>query len=164
MKTQALNLYIVDDNLLMAAGLRNYLVTKFGSNLNISTFLTGASVLEKIDKHTNIVILDYFLENENGNDVLKSIKSINPATEVIMLSSNQDMGIAIDAFRKGAKDYVVKGEKSWLTLYSLVYSIITYPVRIMVKEFGVSKFLAIFLLTFLLTGLAVFIAMRFIIN
>lgn len=161
MKTNMFNLFIVDDNPLMVMGLRGYLENRFGSDLTISTFPTGASALEKVDGSTNIVILDYFLEGENGNDVLRSIKKINPDTEVIMLSSNEDMGIAIDAFRNGAKDYVVKGAKSWKKITSIVYDIITYPVRIMVKEFGLNKYIAMFLVTFVTMGLGVFFALKY---
>ncbi len=161
MNTQGLNLFIIDDNQLLLTGLRNYLHTRFGTHLNISTFSTGKSALNKVDKNTKIVILDYFLDGENGNDVLQSIKTINPQTEVIMLSSNEDIGVAIDAFRKGAADFVIKGEKDKKKISSLIYNILTYPIRIMVREFGISKFLAIFLMTFLTMGIAVFFILQF---
>src|SRR6267143_2028228 len=102
MNMQGLNLFIINDDKLMASGLKHYLERRFGKDLIISTFSTGESALKKINKDTHMVILDYFLENENGNDVLMSIKKTNPETEVIMLSSNEDMGVAIDSFRKGA--------------------------------------------------------------
>lgn len=161
MKTNMLNLFIVDDNPLMVIGLRGYLESRFGTDLTISTFSTGHSALQKVDKDTNIVILDYFLEGENGNDVLRSIKQINPKTEVIMLSSNEDMGVAIDAFRNGASDYVVKGTKSWKKLSSIVYDIITYPIRVMVKEFGINKYIAMFLLTFITMGLGIYFTLKY---
>ncbi len=156
MNTQRLNLFIVDDNQLMVTGLRNYLDNKFGANLHISPFYTGKSALEKVDKDTSIVILDYYLKDENGNEVLQAIKKINPKTEVIMLSSNEDIGIAIDSFRKGATDYVIKGDKAWKKLTSIVYEVITYPIRVMVREFNISKYLAVFLLTFVVMGVGVY--------
>lgn len=162
MNTQGLNLFIVDDNQLMVTGLRNYLDNRFGTNLNISTFNTGESALKKVDEDTSIVILDYYLGDENGNDVLKSIKKINPKTEVIMLSSNEDIGIAIDSFRSGATDYVIKGEKSWRKIISLIQEIIVYPVRVMVREFGINKYIAIFLLTFMVMGIGVYFSLKFI--
>lgn len=156
-----MNLFIVDDNELMVTVLRNYLHERFGKDLRIFTFPTGESALKRVDETTNIVILDYFLGEEKGTDVLKSIKKINPRTEVIMLSSNEDMGVAIDSFRKGATDYVVKGDKSSLKITRIIHDIITYPIRILVKEFGVSKFVAIFLLTFLTMGIVVALTMKY---
>lgn len=160
MKTNMLNLFIVDDNPLMVLGLRGYLESRFGTDLTISTFSSGAAALQKVDGDTNIVILDYFLEGESGNDVLRSIKKINPKTEVIMLSSNEDMGVAISAFRNGATDYVVKDAKSWKKITSIIYGIITYPLRIMVREFGINKYIAMFLLTFAAMGIGVFLAIK----
>lgn len=161
MNTAGTNLFIVDDNPLMVLGLKNYLEHRFGTSINIFTFGTGKSALEKVDGDTGIVILDYYLDGENGNDVLKSIKKINPNTEVIMLTSNEDIATAIESFRKGATDYVVKGDKAWKKISSLVYGIVTYPIRLLVREFGVSKFLAIFVLTFITMGVAVFFVMRY---
>lgn len=155
MKNQTANLFIVDDDALSSALLKQHLNDKFGTSINISTFISGKSALEKIDKHTSIVILDYNLEGENGNDVLKSIKEINPKTEVIMLTSNEDITIAIESFRKGATDYVIKGNKASKKITHIVYDILAYPIRFIVREFGVSKFLAIFLLTFFIMGIAV---------
>lgn len=98
METQGINLFIVDDNKLLVADLKNYLHTKFQSNLEISTFYDGESCLKKITKDTHIVILDYFLEGKNGLEILKKIKTSNPKTEVIMLSNNEDIAIAIETF------------------------------------------------------------------
>ncbi len=163
MKNQPLNLFIVDDDTTIVNGLRNYLHKKFGNNVAISSYSSGKSALQKIDKNTNIVVLDYNLKGENGNDVLKSIKLINPKTEVIMLTSNEDISVAIESFREGASDYVIKGEKAaWTTVYSLILNIITYPAKFLVKEFGVNKYLAMFLTTFLVMAIGVYVVLQFI--
>lgn len=155
METQGQNLFIVDDNNLMVSTLKQFLQNRFGVSVNISTFNDGESCLEKVDKNTQIVILDYYMEGQNGLEILKAIKAINPKTEVIMLSSNEDMAVAIETFRAGANDYIVKGTGSWRKITKLVEHIITEPIRIMVREFGVSKFTAIFLFTFIIMGLTV---------
>jgi len=161
MQTQGLNLFIVDDNKSMVTALKLYLQSKFGISLQISTFNDGESCLEKVNQDTHIVILDHIMEGKNGVEVLKSIKAINPKTEVIMLSSNEDMAVAIESFRAGAIDYVVKGPSSWKKITKLVGHVITAPVRLIVAEFGVSKFMAMFLLTFITMGIAVFLALHF---
>lgn len=160
METQRLNLFIVDDNKSMVAALKQFLQNKFGANINITTFYDGESCLEKINEYTDVVILDHYLNGKNGLEVLKEIKEINPKTEVIMLSSNEDIALAIQSFRAGAKDYVIKGPSSWKKLTKLVHHVITEPIRIIVREFGVSKFVAIFLLTFLTMGAVVFFVLH----
>ncbi len=160
METQKLNLFIVDDNKSLVAALKQYLQNKFEENINISTFYDGESCLEKINQYTDMVILDHFLNGKNGLEVLKEIKEINPKTEVIMLTSNEDIALAIESFRAGATDYVVKGPSSWKKLTKLIHHVITEPIRIIVREFGVSKFMAIFLLTFLTMGAVVFFVLH----
>lgn len=160
MDTQGINLFIVDDNKLMVTALEQCLKQKFGVSLKISTFYDGESCLEKVDKDTQIVILDYFMEGKNGLEVLKSIKKINPKTEVVMLSKNEDIVLAIETFRAGAKDYVVKGPSAWKKILKVVNMIITEPIRIIVREFGVSVFVATFLLTFVTMGIVVFLVLH----
>ncbi len=162
METQGMNLFIVDDNRLLVSGLKSYLSNRFGKHLNISTFYSGESCLEKIDQQTNFVILDYFLGGKNGNEILKSIKSINPKTEVIMLSSNENVGTAIESYRAGATDYLVKNDKAWKKLIPHVYKTITEPIRRMGSEYGFMKFAAIFLTTFILIGVTVAVVMQII--
>jgi DNA-binding NtrC family response regulator len=159
METQKMNLFIVDDNLLVVADLKHYLGNRFGGDVNISTFENGEDCLAQVNKDTHIVILDYFMEGKNGVDVLKSIKTINPNTNVIMLSGNESMAVAIESFRAGAEDYVVKGIGARKKVTNLIYHIITEPIRIMIREFGISRYLSIFLLAFATMGIVVICAL-----
>jgi two-component system response regulator AtoC len=162
MKTQGMNLFIVDDNRLMVADLRQYLQSRFGASLKISTFDDGESCLAKVDKQTDVVILDYFMEGKNGLEVLKSIKAINPLTEVIMLSGNEDIALAIETFRNGAKDYVIKGRDSLTKITKLVGDILTKPIKLLVKEFGLSVYMATFLVTFVSMAIIVLAVLHYI--
>ncbi|MES2836470.1 MAG: response regulator [Bacteroidota bacterium] len=159
METQKANLFLVDDDHLMVSSLKKFLEVRFGDSFNISTFYDGDSCIKNIDSKTKIVILDYFMEGKNGLETLKLIKAANPKTEVIMLSSNEDLAVALETFRVGAKDYVVKGTGSWQKIKIAVEYIITEPIRILVREFGISKYMAIFLLTFTSVGIVVLIAL-----
>ena len=159
METQGINLFIVDDNKLMVAELKHYLKKKFGIGINISTFNDGESCLKQVDKNTHIVILDYFMDGKNGLEVLKLIKAINNKTEVIMLSSNEDIALAIETFKNGAKDYVIKGQGSWKKITNLVTEIITEPIQFIIREFGVTRYMAIFFLTFAIMGVVVLCAL-----
>ncbi|TGD59153.1 response regulator [Flavobacterium humi] len=155
----AQKLFIVEDNPAQSARLVGYLGKRFGSSLDVSVFTDGSNALEKIDKDTAIVVLDYDLKGEKAEILLKEIKKINPKTEVIILSSDEDIGTAIDAFRKGADHYVVKGGRSTLMLYSLIRRIVNYPVKILTERFGINKILAIFLTYFVLVGIIVYLGM-----
>ncbi len=159
MNTEKLNLFIVDDNKLTVSSMRNFLSKRFGNDLNISTFYSGESVLKNVNENTNMVILDYFLGDANGNNILKSIKKINPKTQVIMLSKNEDVEIAIQAYRRGASTFIVKDGDSIRKISNIIYDILTYPIRYMVREWGFSKYFAIFIMTFITLGIISYVAL-----
>ena len=162
MEEKQLNLFIVNNDTVLISTLKAYLEDRFKNSLKISTFTDWENCLTSVSEDTDIVILDYILKNKNvGLKVLKAIKKINPITEVIMFSSNQDVAQAIDSIRLGAKDSVVKGRKgSFRKIISLVGKIVQAPIRILVKEFGVSKYLAIFLMTFFTMCLIVLVILK----
>jgi FixJ family two-component response regulator len=95
-------------------------------------------------------------------DVLKTIKLRHPETEVVILTSNEDIGLAIDAITIGAKDFVVKGVGSWQRILAIVDQTVTQPIRFLVTEYGVTKFVGIFLFTFLTMGMVVVLALKLI--
>ena len=72
-----------------------------------------------------VVILDYYLNSKekdaaNGIDILKEIKTKNKALPVIMLSSQKSYGVAAQSIGYGAIYYVLKGEKAFEEVFSLV--------------------------------------------
>jgi DNA-binding NarL/FixJ family response regulator len=160
MNADGLNLFIIDDDPFTVSTLRNYLKTKFGEILKITAFDKGENAVRNVDENTDIVILDYYLENEKGTDVLANIKTKNPKTKVIMFSSNEDVGAAIESFQKGASGYVLKNEQSWKKLSIRVNRIVMAPIYLMVRKFSINKYLAIFLMTFVTIGVVVYIALR----
>ena len=154
------DLFIIEDNALTAIELQKFLKGKFGNELNIFTFENGATALQNINNNTSIVIIDFDLVGEIAENLLVDIKKINPKTEVIILSSNEDIGAAIDSFRKGANSIVIKGKNVNSVLESKIYKIITYPADLLVKTLGVNKMLALFLLCITYIGIVVYIGMR----
>jgi putative two-component system response regulator len=57
----------------------------------------------------SIAVVDHNLPDGPGVEVLDAIRSANPAIPVVMLTSQGSDETAIEAFRHGASDYVVKG-------------------------------------------------------
>jgi len=159
METITQNLFIVEENPLTATNLQNFLKKRFTDTLIISTFNNGQSVLDKIDDNTAIVILDYDLRGERADKLLIDIKNKNPNTEVIILSSDDEIGTAIDAYRNGAKGFVRKNKNQLQRIQSIVYKIVYYPVEITKRFFGLKEIFAIYIVEVLYIGLVVFIGM-----
>ncbi|MES2681443.1 MAG: response regulator [Bacteroidota bacterium] len=166
MENHALNVYILNDNVEIAGKLRKYLRDRFGKLLNISLFFSSRSCLKMMDNHVDLVVVDdYLYEGANhgtpGVDVLKKIKEKNPKTEVVILTSNEDIGMAVDAMKMGARDYIINNRGAWQRILAIIDRRIHQPIRYLVAEYGVAVFVTAFFVTFTLVGVAVYFALRY---
>lgn len=142
----------------MAASLKSYLQKKFGDRLNITTFQSSENCLKNLDRQTHVVILDHHANSLQEVEMMRSIKAINPQTEVIMFTD--EAGIAAELYRKGSRGYVTKNNYLLNSIPRLINRTITEPARYIIREFGVSTFMAIFLTTFISMGLVVYFVLK----
>jgi DNA-binding NtrC family response regulator len=76
---------------------------------DITTSLTGEDAIEKIKNYNfDVVILDVRLPGIDGTDVLREIKNLKPLTEVIMLTGQGTVEMAIEGMKLGAFDFLMK--------------------------------------------------------
>ena len=102
-------------------------------------FETKEELVDTLYKNPSIVILDYYLNQENGLDILKEIKSVNPNIEVIFLSGQQDMTVAINALKYGAFEYIEKNDNSFLKLESILVKLERFKNAIEEKERNIKR-------------------------
>lgn len=55
-----------------------------------------------------LVILDVRLGRENGLDLLPTLRGINPEAQVVVMTGHGDVGIAVEAMKRGARDFLMK--------------------------------------------------------
>ncbi|MBI5539436.1 MAG: response regulator [Bacteroidia bacterium] len=110
-----INIFIVEDNKVYTMALKASIEIAFKDlPVKIHSFETGETCLRKFKNVLpELVILDYNLNSKsinaaNGLQVLDKIKKSNSNTSVIMLTSNENIDIALKSFHHGASDYVVK--------------------------------------------------------
>lgn len=122
-----MNLFIIEDNNVFNQALKADIENTFANiPVNVHSFENGESCMKEfLILNPEIVILDYNLNSKqpdavNGIKVLDWIKSKNPHTNVIMLTSEDDLDIALKSFHHGASDYIVKTETKFKKInYSL---------------------------------------------
>jgi DNA-binding NtrC family response regulator len=99
-------LLVIDDEPGMLA-----LVERFASRLNFTvvSHSGGASALAHISQvHPDVVIVDLQMPEINGLEVLRSIRDVDPACAVILMTGHASVDSAIEAVRLGALDYLTK--------------------------------------------------------
>lgn len=109
-------IFLVDDEPIQNEMLKDYLSERFLYDIRI--FDNGEEALENMHLNPEIVVLDYHLnahkrDAKNGVDILRDIKDKYPNTQVIMLSGQDKLEVAVDSMKYGAYDYVVKGEAAF---------------------------------------------------
>ncbi|HEX8515485.1 MAG TPA: response regulator [Bacteroidia bacterium] len=154
-KTQ-LNVFIADEDKIMTTALSNDLKQHFGSDINIRIFNDAKNCIENMDDNTHLVIMAYDFKKRqgpsNGIEMLKFIKKTHPLTEVVIHSSNDDLKVILKSIKLGAKGYVVKQSESFSQIRSIIRRRFTEPIRKIITEFGVNKFLVIFFSIFVIMG------------
>src|ERR1035437_1084659 len=110
-----IDIFLVEDDKIFLLALKADIEATFKDEvLKIHSFATGEACMQKFTQvMPKVVILDYYLDGKypdaaNGIKVLDWIKKENFETSVIMLTSNDHIDIALEAFHHGASDYVVK--------------------------------------------------------
>lgn len=116
-------IFLVDDEPIQNEMLKDYLSERF--LYDILVFDNGEDALKKLDVQPEIVILDYYLnannpDAKNGIEILKQIKEVSPNTQVIALSGQDKIEVAIDTIKFGAYDYVVKGESAFSRIENVI--------------------------------------------
>jgi len=116
-------IFIVDDEEMILEALRDYLTTK--SHHEVEVFSTGEECLKKLDQNPDVIILDYYLNNvvkdaANGMQILETIKSRGSKAHVIMLSSQEQYGVAMKTIIKGAEQYVVKDKDAFEKVLAII--------------------------------------------
>jgi len=116
MATNKRYIFLVDDEPIQNEMLKDYMNERFVYETR--TFDNGEDMLQNMHLNPEIVVLDYHLsahkpEAKNGVEILKLLKDKHPETQVIMLSGQDKIDVAIDSMKYGAYDYVVKGETAF---------------------------------------------------
>jgi YesN/AraC family two-component response regulator len=91
----------------------------------VQTFETGELCIENLVHGPDIIISDYYLNSVvkkafTGLETLDKIKSLNAAIPVIILSSQNEIEVAVNCLRHKATDYVVKNKTAFLSLQKII--------------------------------------------
>lgn len=95
---------IVDDDESLAYGIKRSLSGEF--KVSVAPALSDAVNMIS-QKNYSLIFLDFMLGNENGLDVLATIKKISNVP-VVMLTAHSSTALIIDAIRAGAVDFISK--------------------------------------------------------
>lgn len=86
------------------------LLTKlFAEDYEVITASTASDGLKSIEESPlDVVLLDIMLPDPTGLELLKAVKTVDPDTQVIMMTGYASIETSTEALREGAYDYILK--------------------------------------------------------
>ena len=118
MSTQTYNILLVEDNDVDARVITEAL-TKAGQGVfTLQRAERLGDALEKLRAQAiDLVLLDFMLPDSEGMATFTAVRKAAPNVPVVVLTGTSDEGIAIEAVRQGAQDFLVKGQVQPKTLH-----------------------------------------------
>jgi DNA-binding NtrC family response regulator len=105
--TKPVVIYVVEDDLAYSRFLQY--VLELNPDFETFFFTSGKEFLKQLAVHKpSVVTLEYSLPDMTGEEVLKSIQSIDPSVPVIIVSAQEKIETAVKLLKAGAYDYVSK--------------------------------------------------------
>ncbi len=97
---------IIDDDDLVCLSLKKVLVKL---DYIVEICMDGGAALESIENfQPDIILLDIYLNEFNGLEILKEIKNKFNEIPVVMITGYSDVNIAVSAIKTGAYDFLLK--------------------------------------------------------
>lgn len=123
-KKKLIKILIVEDDLYYNRLLTKYVETLCNEKVypqckfEIKSFLTAHECIEQLEEDTSIMLLDYFLFNDEeediltGEDVLEEMMRLNENCKVIMVSELRSANMVIHLMHQGIYEYIDKNVSS----------------------------------------------------
>jgi|SRR4051812_33787018 DNA-binding NarL/FixJ family response regulator len=125
---------LADDHTLILDALRKLLESEFEV---VGTFSDGHALVEGAPKlKPDVIVLDISMPTMNGLSAGQRIKQVMPGVKLIYLTMNQDQDVAAEAFRLGARGYLLKNSagSELIQAIRLVVRGESYVTRLMTED------------------------------
>lgn len=117
----AYNIYIVEDDPWYGEILDYHL--SLNPDYKVTRFESGKDVLAKMHLKPDLVTIDFSLPDIEGDELFKRIREASPNVPVIVISSQEEVTVAVNLLKMGVNDYLVKDEATKDLLWNSIIRI-----------------------------------------
>lgn len=118
---KSLKIHLVEDDPFFGEALKYHL--KLNPDYEVTLFQNGKDCLNNLYLKPDILCLDFNLPDISGDKLLKKIQETNNAIPVIIISGQEDIEVAINFIKSGARDYIVKNSHTKEMLWNSIMKI-----------------------------------------
>jgi len=116
-----MKIFIVEDDPWYNKLLKHHL--SLNPDYDVVAFDSAKACVEKLPDNPDLICIDFVLPDMLGDELLNKIKLYNSATPVIVISGQDEIGVAINLLKAGASDYIVKDDNTKQMLWNAVNKI-----------------------------------------
>ncbi len=121
MKSGLYKIFIVEDDAWYGEILEYHL--GLNPDYKISRFETAKDCLAKLSDQPDLITVDFSLPDMQGDKLFQKIREYNPTIPVIIISAQEDIGVAVKLLKMGVNDYLVKDEATKDLLWNSIIRI-----------------------------------------
>ncbi|WP_304235945.1 sigma-54 dependent transcriptional regulator [Jiulongibacter sediminis] len=92
-------------------------------DFEVTIFKSGKECLSSFYKQPDLITIDFSLPDMTGDDLFKAIRKVDAKVPIIVISSQEDIKVAVGMMKMGVADYLVKGENTQELLWNSILRI-----------------------------------------
>ncbi|MGV3587699.1 MAG: sigma-54-dependent transcriptional regulator [Adhaeribacter sp.] len=123
----AFKIFIVSNDVRFSNILEHQL--SLNPDYRIKKMLSTQACLSSLSEEPAVVVIDYALPDKKAVPLLQTIKNHNAAIQVVFISEQEDLQLAVDLLKMGASDYIVKNSETKEKLWNSVINIRKKPTQ-----------------------------------
>jgi len=117
----SIKIFLVEDDSWFGELLKHHL--SLNPDYEVLLFKTASDALRNMYLKPHIIGIDFGLPDMSGDVLLEKIQAIDKNIPVIVISGQEDIGVAVNFLKKGVKDYIVKDEHTKEMLWNAIIRI-----------------------------------------
>jgi DNA-binding NtrC family response regulator len=118
---KSFKIFLVEDDPFFGETLKYHL--KLNPDFEVFLFKTGKECLNNLFQNPDIICLDFGLPDTTGDVLLNKIQQVSNKIPIIIISGQEEIEVAVDFLKSGAKDYIVKNTHTKELLWNSIIKI-----------------------------------------
>ncbi len=120
-KQQHFSIFIVEDDPWYGQLLKHHL--SLNPDYEVKLYTTGQDCLNQLHLLPDVVCIDFGLPDMTGDRLLSKIKAVNNQIPVVIISGQDEIAVAVDLLKAGARDYIIKDDHTKEMLWRSIINI-----------------------------------------